>query len=145
MKYYEGIAVDAGGNVFVIGQSNQQPQKYVVEIPKGLSCRLLSHVVPNGVSGIAVNHAGDLILATSAQNAVIYPPPYTSSSMTISLPGSSGPFEIALNKGGTALWVVAPYGKVMEYRYPQGGSPLLTIYDNNGASWGIAIAPRATP
>jgi sugar lactone lactonase YvrE len=147
IRYFNGVAVDKGGDIFAWGAPAKLSQtEYIAEIPQGKPCRLLDRVVTGGNSAVTLTSNDDLVLVMGAYRAEIFARPYTRVKKTITLTDNDGAVQVALSKDERSLWVVdGDGGTIREYPFPEGGAAEQTIYDETADGNGVAVAPAFAP
>jgi hypothetical protein len=123
-----GVAVDRKGDIFADAAAPGAGPTLQECVPKGgtWACSLFPLSI-SGPGGIALDKAGNLLVADSSGKAVdVIAPPYTSISRTIGS-GYSFPLSVSLNKAKTLAFVADPIaGDVFVVNY-QTGANVTTI------------------
>jgi len=139
-----GLALDSSGNLFVAALGFPNAQAY--EVPRksstpqdlGINTIVVMH-------GIAIDRAGNVLIANQGGASVeIFPPGSTSPSMTIT-DGLEQPLLIALNNKQSRLYVgdagITGNGTVRVYSYPAGLLIDTITFPRFAVPFGVALSP----
>jgi hypothetical protein len=143
-------AFDARGDLYVDGQD--LAGNTLIGVVKGgcsaAHIETLSTSKPLGFpGGIGVTPRGDLAILDQLVAAVdTYKPPVglKLGAPVATTPLTDGGGNLIFARSGTTLWTLSSnVGPVLEYAYPAGGSPLVTITDGSVA--GFTVVPAVFP
>lgn len=147
-----GVAVDAAGNVFIADTGNNQ----VVEIPANgavldssaqtvvvSSASLLAGSALNRPSGLTVDLAGDLYIADTGNNRVVYLPRLNNwnanQAVTVGS-GLSSPLATAVTPSGLVYIADSGNGKLYSVPYPTTPQTLVAAGLNNPSALAVDAA-----
>jgi hypothetical protein len=147
-----GVAIDAGGNVFVsyVSQNSGAVYEYAPGQAQGTNLGIAFKGNPHG---LAVDQQGNLVVAISnapSPGSTIDVFASGAKQPKLKMTGPFQPFMLAFSRNGRRLFA-ADYGSgnndggVFVYSYPDG---TLLFKDTQGAAagaYGVAIDPRAAP
>lgn len=141
----QSVAVDAAGNTYVGGVSNQNGPEVDLLGASGGWIRTLGLQLTGAPRGLALDQMGNLVVAESQRVAIFVPGQTTPSSWI----GSYGqtPFALSFGNAGNWLYVLyntGPcYGSCVDvYTYPAGTSLGQYTLPGSANHYGVALSPR---
>ena len=127
-----GVAVDAGGNVFIADLGNNR----VVEVPAGGGPQFTVGSGLAGPFGVAVDGAGDVFIADSGNSRVVEVTP-SGVQTTVPASGLNSPYGVAVDGAGDVL--IADSGNSRVVKVPAGGGAQTTVGSGLISPYGVAV------
>ena len=127
-----GVAVDAGGNVFIADLGNNR----VVEVPASGGPQFTVGSGLAGPFGVAVDGAGDVFIADSGNSRVVEVTP-SGVQTTVPASGLNSPYGVAVDGAGDVF--IADSGNSRVVKVPAGGGAQTTVGSGLISPYGVAV------
>jgi hypothetical protein len=142
----EGVAVDSKGDLFVTGDSSGTGK--IIEYKGGITSTCSSTTLTptlSNAAGIQVDKKGDLVVCDQLAAVDIIPPPYTSITKTITVPGAADYYHDALTANNKLLFIADPNSDLVDVVDYPSGTLVKQLNSSDGLSspYGVATYPFA--